>query len=228
MTLWFVTPAWKRFALTAVVLDQRLDVMQALAEQGIEARCVVIADDNNLDLARERGFDIVEAPNVVSDKFNSGMAYAGEQGAEWIVPIGSDSWIDPDYFMGLHRGVTRTSQFYCHVTADLLGEARIRKVGGAGPYVFHRSVLEPSGFRPAQSGLMRHVDSSTLAGLGPLIFRPFHRHPFQYIGFRQEPYITSYASLMRLHGVREHTDPWAILARHYPEPLVARAREVLT
>jgi len=229
MTLWFVTPAWKRYELTALCLDQRLDVIRTLAAKGIEARCVVVADDENLDLARERGFDTVEAPNVVSDKFNAGMEFAGRNGAAWIVPIGSDSWIDPAYFLGLHSNVTRTSQFYCHVTADKLGEARVRRLGGAGPYVLHRSMLEQVGFRPARPGLMRHVDASTLAGLAkPPEFRVLNLHPYQYVGFRVEPYITSYGSLMRAWGVREHADPWAVLARHYPAGLVERARAALT
>lgn len=228
MTIWFVTPAWQRYDLSAVCFDQRKHVIDTLASRGIEARCVVIADDANLDLARARGFDTVDAPNVVSDKFNDGMEYAGRNGATWIVPIGSDSWIDPDYFLGLHEGVVRTGEFYCHVTADKLGESRVRKVGGAGPYVFHRSVLKRVGFRPAAPGLMRRVDSSTLKGLGPLPFRPFHRHPYQYVGFRVEPYITSYESLMRLWGVREHGDPWGILAKYYPAELVEQARLVLT
>lgn len=225
--LYFVTPAYQRFELSAVCFDQRRHVIETLAERGIDARCVVVADDENLDLARDRGFDTVEHPNVVSDKFNAGMAYAGAQGAEWIVPIGSDSWIDPAYFLGLHSGAVRTSQLYCHVTADRLGEARVRRRAGAGPYVLGRRHLEPSGFRPAKSGLMSHVDSSTIAGLANPVFGNFHRHPFQYIGFRVAPYITSYESLMRAWGVREHADPWAILASHYPADLVARVRGVI-
>jgi hypothetical protein len=219
-------PAWQRFALSAVVFDQRLDVIRSLAAHNIDAACVVIADDANLDLARERGFDTVEAPNVVSDKFNDGMEFAGKHGAEWIVPIGSDSWIDPAYFVGLQRGYTRTGQYYCHVTPDKLGEARVTRRAGAGPYVLHRSLLTRSGFRPAKPGLMSHVDSSTLAGLATT-FRPLHLHPYQYVGFRVEPYITSYGSLMRAWGVREHDDPWAILAQHYPADLVDRARSVM-
>jgi hypothetical protein len=225
--IYFVTPAWQRFALSEVVFDQRLDVIHRLAEAGIDARCVVIADDENLDLARARGFDTVEAPNVVSDKFNAGMEFAGKHGAEWIVPIGSDSWIDPAYFLGLRAGTTRTGQLYCHVTADRLGEARVRHPAGAGPYVFHRSLLEPSGFRPAKLGLMRRVDSSTVAGLGPIKWLPYHLHPYQYVGFRVKPFITSYETLMRRWGVAEHDDPWAILARHYPADLVERARSAL-
>jgi len=230
--IYFVTPAWRRPELSAVCFDQRLDVIRALAGHGIEARCVVIADDENVDLALARGFDVVQRPNDgLSDRFNDGMEFAGRAGAEWIVPIGSDSWIDPGYFVGLHASTTRTGQFYCHVTADRLGEARVRRRGGAGPYVLHRSLLAPSGFRPAAPGLARRVDSSTIRGIeqgaGPLNWRPFHRHPFQYVGFRVAPYITSYQALMGAWGVREHSDPWAILARHYPADLVERARLAL-
>lgn len=229
MKLYFVTPAWKRYELTEVVLDQRVRVMAELATHGIEAHCVVVADDANLDIARERGLDTIEAPNVVSDRFNAGMAYAGEHGADWIVPIGSDSWIDPGYFENLHDGVTRTSQLYCHVTADRIGLARVRRRAGAGPYVFHRDVLATVGFRPAAPGLMRYVDSSTIANLERhtrLAFRNYHRHPYQYVGFRVAPYITSYRALMNAWGVAEHSLPWDRLTEHYPLDLVERARAV--
>jgi hypothetical protein len=224
-----VSPAYRRFELSAVVFDQRLDLMRSLGAKGIEVRQIVVADDANLDLARERGFTTIEAPNVVSDRFNAGMGRAGEMGADWIVPIGSDSWLDPHYLTGLYGGVVRTSEWYCHVTAERLGEARVRRRPGAGPYVIARRYLEPVGFRPAKPGLMRHVDSSTIAGLaGAPRFGYFHRHPFQYVGFRVAPYITSYASLMKAWGVREHDDPWTILGRHYPADLVERARRVMT
>jgi hypothetical protein len=52
-------------------------------------------------------------------------------------------------------------------------------------------------------------------------------HPFQYVGFRGTPHITTYRALMSMWGVREHPDPWTILARHYPIDLVDRARAVL-
>lgn len=233
MKLYFVTPAWQRKGLSAVVFDQRLDVIRVLRDQGLDARCVVIADDANAQLAEERGFDVIVRPNDgLSDRFNDGIEFAGRAGADWIVPIGSDSWIDPAYFASLHSATVRTSELYCHVTAKRLGQARIRNRPGVGPYVFPRWTLEPSGFRPAKPGLMRSVDSSTITGIeiatGPLPFRRIHLHPYQYIGFRLAPFITSYDGLMAKWGVREHKDPWAILAQHYPQLLVNRAREVLT
>ena len=233
--IWFVTPAYRRFALSAVCFDQRKHVIDTLAEAGIEARCVVIADDENLDLARERGFDVIRRDNnYLGRKFNDGIQHAGKAGAEWIVPIGSDSWIDPAYFLGLHTGFVRTSRTYCAVTGDRLAELSVRDGKGAGPYVFHRSLLVSSGFRPADDLLRKNIDGSTVRGIVRSTGRTipwspsFDRHPYQYIGFRGTPTLTPYHRLTARWGVRERADPWAILARHYPPELVERVRGVMS
>jgi hypothetical protein len=215
--------------LSEVCFAQRRHVIDTLAEHGIEAHCVVIADDANLDLAREQGFATVERDNEwLGRKFNDGMEYAGKHGAEWIVPIGSDSWIDPIYFLPLpNPWETRTSAMYCAVEADRLAELCVGR-SGAGPYMFHRSLLVRSGFRPAQDELHAGIDGSTIRGIGrPIRWRQRDMHPLQYVGFRGTPLITPYDRLMSKWGVREHDDPWAILAKHYPADLVQRARSVM-
>ena len=150
--LYFVTPAWRRFALSAVCFDQRLGVMDELAAMGIEAHCVVVADDENLELARARGFDTVERDNDwLARRFNDGIEYAGSHGADWIVPVGSDSWVQADYFAPLpEEGEVRTSTYLCTVTADRLAHLEIKPNHGGGPYIVPRSMLEPSRFRPAK------------------------------------------------------------------------------
>ena len=112
MSVWFVTPAWRRFALSAVCFEQRRRVIDELAAHGIEAHCVVVADDRNLALAREAGFETVKRDNRwLGSRFNDGIEYAGLHGAEWIVPIGSDSWIDPAYFLpGWDGAVERSTK----------------------------------------------------------------------------------------------------------------------
>lgn len=227
--LWFVTPAWGRLALSEVCFDQRQRVIEALTAAGIEAHCVVVADDENLDIARSFGFSTVERDNEwLGRKFNDGMEYAGRHGADWIVPIGSDSWIDPAYFMPMTRKWrTRTSPLYSVVTADKLGELSVDDLKGAGPYVFHRNYLAPSKFRPAQDELSRGVDSSTVKNLR-VNWERRNMHGFQYIGFRGQPHLTSYDLLMTKWGVKEHSDPWGILAQHYPQDLVDRARHIIT
>lgn len=226
--IYFVTPAWRRYELTAVCLEQRKQVIDHLASQGVEARCVVIADDENLDIASALGFDTVRQNNKwLGRKFNDGMQYAGRHGADWIVPIGSDSWIDADYFLPLpDPAQTVTSALYTVVEARRMA---ILKVGnrGAGPYMFHRSLLGPR-FRPARDDIARHVDSSTVAGIRKEIIWD-HRdlHPLQYVGFRGEPHLTSYERLKKVWGVSESRSPWKQLAEHYPADLVERARACL-
>jgi len=239
MTLWFVTPAWKRYEMTAICLEQRQRVIAELAKHDIEAYQVVIADDDNLDIARSLGCATVERDNeMVGRKFNDGMEYAGAHGAQWIVPIGSDSWIDPAYFLDLQSNrYTRTSESYCTVTADSLAELRVsphRPDYSAGPFVFHRRLLKTSGFRPSDED-SDMVDTSILKGIRKhthtrrglrLRWDLTTLHPFQYIGFRVAPMMTSNAYLRKRWLVREH-EPWSTLAKHYPADLVGRAREIM-
>jgi len=230
--LCFVTPAWQRVDLTAVCLEQRRRVIARLQAAGVEASCVVIADDANLDTARALGFDVIEQRNELGlgRKFNAGMEYAAGHGADWIVPIGSDSWIDPEYVLPLPpTGLARTSPIYCVVTSDQLAELRVMSDTGAGPYMFHRSLLEPAGFRPARDELMRHVDHSTIKGIGAsrIRWRARDVHALQYVGFRGRPTITSYDKLVAAWGVAEHPDPWVRLATRYDADLVELARKAL-
>lgn len=231
--LYFVTPAWQRFEMSAICFEQRARVIAELAGHGIEARQVVIADDENLDIARGLGAETVERDNeMVGRKFNDGMEHAGRAGAEWIVPIGSDSWIATDYFLDLDPAVTRTSEAYCVVTPRKMAQLSVspKRLGrSAGPYVFHRGLLEPAGFRPSAED-SRMVDTSTIAGIeaagSEIEWRTKTLHPFQYVGFRVEPMMTTYASLWRHWGVAE-LDPWQTLRRYYPADLVARAKAAM-
>jgi hypothetical protein len=229
--IWFVTPAFARFELSAVCFDQRLRVMEAIRDSGNDAHCVVVADDANLDLARDRGFDVVVQDNDwLGRKFNDGIEYAARHGATRIVPIGSDSWIDPAYFLPTPKDprVTRTSPNYCAVTADRMAEVQVVDGKGAGPFMFHRYALRAKRFRPARDEITHGVDSSTIRGIRMQIrWQERNLHPFQYVGFRGIPHITSYGALMDVWGVAEHLDPWTILAKHYPLDLVERARAVL-
>ena len=230
MTLWFVTPAWRRYDLTAVCLDQRARVIETLAQHGIEARCVVVADDENLDIARGLGFDTVERDNEwLGRRFNDGIEYAGAHGASRIIPIGSDSWIDPAYFLPLPtRQFTMTASSYAVVAVDRMAELQVDDTKGVGPYVFPRFAFRRSAFRPAKDEITYGVDSSTVKGIHMrLRWKRQDVHPLQYVGFRGVPFISSYAGLYAKWGVREHRDPWAKLAQHYPLDLVERARAVL-
>jgi len=142
--VWFMSPAWQRFELSAVCFEQRRRSMDVLEAAGIEARCVIVADDENLDIARGLGFDVVEQDNEwLGRKVNDGFEYAFKHGADYIVPIGSDSWLDPEFLLPLHSPrVVRTSRFYAPVEIDRLAELSL-----APP--LPRAVGVPAHRRPA-------------------------------------------------------------------------------
>lgn len=242
-SLWFVTPAWQRFEMTAICLEQRNRAIAELARRGIEAHQVVIADDDNLDVARGLGAAVIECPNfddsgtaILGRRWNLGMQYAAAEGAEWIVQIGSDSWIDPAFFLPLpDTRRTLTSTAYCAVQPGRMAQLKVspqRIMHAAGPYVFHRSLLAPSRFAPcAETSNM--TDTSTVLGIQkstgrPIRWLPRTVHPFQYVGFRVEPMMTSYFALRRRWLVHEIDDPWPVLGSHYPQDLVERARLLMT
>lgn len=223
--VWFVTPAWRRFDLSAACFEQRRRAMDFLVERGVEARCVVIADDGNADTAESLGFDVLRHPNYpLARRFNDGIAHAARNGAEWIVPIGSDSFLDPAYLFPLpDKGVMRSSTLYAVAEAGRLGQLRVKTGSGVGPYMIHRDNL-PRSLRPARDWRKRGVDGSTLRGLvGQRRVEMVDLHPWQYVGFRSQPQMNPYDKLFRRLGVAEETEVAERLSEHYPSDLVERA-----
>ena len=227
--LWFITPAHRRADLTALCLEQRRQTIEVLAEHGIEGRCVVVANDENLDIARGLGFDTVEQTNDwLGRRFNDGKEYAGKHGADWIVPIGSDDLLDPAYLFPLPpRDRVRTSHYYAPVEPDRLAELHVGSIGG-GPRMYPRSILEPVGFRPSPDEINRNTDHLAWNGLrsAPVLeWRDLH--PLQYVGFRHPPFTTQYERLWARWGVVEHSDPWERLSAVYGADLIERIRRLM-
>src|SRR3954464_9355536 len=101
VNVWLCIPAWRRFAVTRLCLAQKKHLVRHLAARGITASVVVVADDENLDIAAEYGFDTVEQKNVLGLKVNDGIEYACDNDADYVAFVGSDDWIHPDFFDSL-------------------------------------------------------------------------------------------------------------------------------
>jgi hypothetical protein len=223
--VYFVTPAWQRYELTRVVLEQRRMAIDFLALRDIEARCLVIADDGNTTIAQALGCDVLVKPNyALARRFNDGISHAARNGADWIVPIGSDSFLDPAYLFPLPEPkVLRTSSCYAVAEPGRLGRLRVRAGAGVGPYMIHRSNLPRTG-RPAQDWRKKGVDGSTIRGLrGRYRLEWTDLHPWQYVGFRSHPQMNSYDKLYGRLGVGEEFEVAERLSQHYPSQLVDRA-----
>lgn len=205
-----MTPVYRRFYLTKVCLEQRARMIERLP---FEAHCVVIGDDENLDVARELGFDIVEKDNqYVAAKFNAGYRHAVASGATHCMPIGSDSWLHESVF-----GRVGPNQRHAGpVERKALGIVGLSSFSPDGQERVDLSVKYPAGFgvgmvypafavaakryggEAAEPTRQRGIDNSTWARVGrgqvQIEFLPYQAH--RYINFHStEDSITDFIKL---------------------------------
>jgi hypothetical protein len=232
-TLCFVVPAYRRFALTRVCLRQLARTCEALAEHDIEATAVVIADDENLDVAELLGFATVRRENrPLGRKFNDGIELACRYlGAEYVTCIGTDNWVVPELVAQLpepwtimaHRLVTLV-----HESGRKMVPLRVSYPGGDGVRTYPRDLLEPLGFRPADEDRSRAIDTSIRDRLRLREYAYFDLHPLQIVGFQSaDEQLNGYRELRAAFGCGEELrDPFERLAEHYPQEAVEEVREV--
>ena len=209
-----------------------------------------MADDENLDIAREFGFHTVERDNAyLGRRFNDGLEHAcRELEADCVVLIGSDDWMHIDMFDRLPLPVAELPALsreqpvvVGRLEAEIVSGREITLVDlptgrmqhchsrgryGVIPWIIHRKALEPSKFRPVKDTLQRGIDGSLVAGLG---VRPqwvfTDPHNLCRVDFKSEQNLTPYRRTTSIAGVGDEiADPWAALRERYPEPLVAQAQ----
>jgi len=233
-SLWFVVPAHRRVALARVCLRQLRRTCDALAQEGVEASAVVIACDENLDTARGLGFATVERANQpLGARLNDGYEFAAYSKVEFVVPFGSDDWIDWRLLVDLPASLS----VRCHrlsaavdATCSRLVRLRIPYAGGDGVRVYPVELFARLGWRPVEEQRRRAIDGSTLARLMrawpklKLDYRDLH--PLQIVDFKsQRDQLTSYDALACEYAVgAEDDDPLAALAEHYPAVAIDEMR----
>lgn len=235
--------------MTRLALQQRRALCDELAGRGLDAQAVIVSDDENLELADEFGFATVEMDNQhLGRRFNAGYRYACENGADYVVHIGSDDWIHPDCFdrldelapldeMPLPTREQPVVVFDLKSDPMLVGSEMlvvdlasgtgtvIRPTGpyGVVPWVLPARAFEASGFAPLPDEQPRGIDGALVRGLEALP-RPIFDDPCPCarVDFKSDVNITPYKALT--HIGEEEPDPWGALDAHYPADLVAQAR----
>lgn len=237
----FIVPAYRRFDLTRVCLQQLARTCEALEDMGYEANAVVIGDDENLVVADLLGFATARQENrPLGRKFNDGIEYAASPrylGCDYVVPIGTDNWVDhelliaqmpPEGQIGAHRLFTMI-----HESGERSCPLHIKYDGGDGIRTIPAALLEPLMFRPAEEDRNRAIDTSIWQRLGRVHGgRPeFHYvdlHPWQVVGFQSaDEQLNGYRDLKT--GFRcgpESSNHWDDLAEHYPTEAIDEVREV--
>src|SRR5690349_3305876 len=98
MTVGLVIPAFGRLKVSQVAFAGYAWLADRLSERGVTAHVLVVADDENLELAAEYDVDALEAPNVLGDKINAGLAHLRGL-VDFFCITGSDNWLHPDMFL---------------------------------------------------------------------------------------------------------------------------------
>ena len=238
-SLWFVVPAHGRAKLARICLTQLRETCDRLTEHGIPATAVVIADDENLRTAKRLGFGWVRRDNRwLSRKFNDGIQLAcdrhhNRRPADFVVPLGSDDWVDWRLFTDLPAGRTMFGfQHMSFVREDGL-ELTTRKVdyeGGCGIRIYPRVVMQSVGFRPADEDRKRGCDTSILVNLhrAKALRRIEHRSsdPLQIVDWKSpDDQVTSYGEIEARHRSSLKGDPFELLAGRYPDAALEQMRD---
>jgi hypothetical protein len=233
-------PAHGRFELAAICMRQLRRTCDSLQAEGVNATAVVIADDENLDTARDLGFATVERDNrYLARKFNDGIQLAldpehNPHPADYVVPFGSDDWADHRLFLDLppadrvvgwqRLAIVREDgqQISCH---------QLDYMGGAGIRVYPSELMRPFGYRPADPDRRRAIDTSILVNVcqhhGPERMRIEHRHlhDFQIVDWKSPAeQLNRYADLAAVYRPTVTGDPFTELAGVYPDEAIDEMR----
>jgi len=231
-SLWFIVPAYGRAKLAAICLRQLRRTCDALTAAGVDATAVVVADDENLETARELGFATVSRDNLfLSRRFNDGIQLALDERfnprpADYVVPCGSDDWVDHRLFLELPDDKTmfgfRTLSFVSPDGRTIRSTTLSNHVGGCGIRVYPRALMEAVGYRPADEDRKRGCDTSILTNLRGIHdhrMRVEHRpaEPHQIIDWKSpDEQVTPYESVVARHGGVDLGDPFEVLSGLWP------------
>ncbi len=234
-SLWFCVPVHGRLPLAAICLRQLRRTCDALSEEGIEATAVVIADRDNLEELRERtddvfGFGTIERDNsFVSRRFNDGIQLACDRRynprpADFVVPCGSDDWVDHRIFLDLPGADTVLGfQRISFVREDgrEMMVSFLRNEGGSGIRVYPRQVVAHRNFRPADEDRQRACDTSTLLNLRKAHPRLKVEHrdidPRQIVDWKSPGIqLNPYGTIEARHRGESFGDPFETLAEVFP------------
>lgn len=248
MKIAFVSAAWRRPGVTQLALAQRAHLCEELAGRGHDATAVIVADDENLEIAEGFGFHTREQNNsYLGRKFNDGFELAAEWGAEIFVLIGSDDWMHIDLFDTLPEPWTvpgaptpeqplvigRTTPeahtgreiAVVNLATGRLSRCRSQQRMGVIPWIFPRTALEGCSFRPIPDTQQRGIDGALSRGLRVRPKWTFKDpHSFCRVDFKSEVNLNSYEKLAGAIGYGPEMDAFDALKLFYPPVLVELAR----
>lgn len=201
---------------------------------------LIVADDENLEIAREYGCETLEAPNQpLGAKCNLGLRRAAED-TDYVVWIGSDDWIHPDVFDAVLGYEERPGRLPIHVGTTVavvdiprmvLQRVKSPSKFGAPPWIIDSRLLRPA--RPLSPGpikpwLKRGLDGALVRGIRlnrlPFEFVFSDPHDFRCVDFKTDQNLTPFAGVAKHLGFGPEEPAADALANWYPHDLVELVR----
>ncbi len=232
--LWFVVPVHGRVGITTICLTQLRRTCDELRSSNIDASAVIVGDDENLDTARRLGFATVERDNeFLSRKFNDGIQLACDPAfnprpAQYVVPCGSDDWVDPaifDLLPGPDSVIGFRSAAFVDETGTHIAARTIDYEAGVGIRIFPALMMNRLGYRPADEDRKRACDTSILVNLkrsyngGPTKLTVVYNehHPYQIVDWKSPgEQLNAYVDIADRFPGSAPADPYESLAPHFP------------
>ena len=209
---------------------------------------MVVADDDNLDIAESFGFVPLERPNdELGRKFNDGIEYAVKAlDADLVAVVGSDDWVHEDLFdrlplpvapspdwemvegpvvwrEGAPEIITGRSLAFVDLRSGTLRRCQVAGTG-AIPWIIPRAALEPSDCRPVNETQQRGIDFSLRTGLKVRpVWVDIDPHDLCRVDFKSATNLNAFDEITHTTGHAGDEDAWVALRERYPDDLVELA-----
>lgn len=234
--LMLVTPVFRRFYLTRLMLEQRVKTFQQAQalDKSTTYQCVCIGDHENVELARSLGFVGLERENVLGAKYNDGHEWAVNSNYDISFHCNSDQVFDPRLLVALANAPTDKLIRTIWLTAVHPrgnGSLSYRDQHQWTMTAYPVELLKHNP-RPCGETLARMCDSSTRegvvaanpkAGLHTIQIHPLETIQFE-SGFQLTPWKNNFYRALRDHRV-EQPVPWAGIAEIYGDDFTSRMKE---
>jgi hypothetical protein len=238
-TLWFCVPVHGRFDMTRVCLRQLRRTCDSLTDHGVEASAVIVGYDENLDTARELDFGIVERNNrALSRKYNDGIQLAcdpayNRRPANYVVPCGSDDWVDYRLFLDLPARDTLVGfkrLMFVRPDGREIMETQVDYPAGCGIRIYPRWLMKLCGYRPGEEDRNKACDTSILMNLQRirpnLIIEERNSDARQIVDWKSddEEQVTTFGAIVLRHRPKRAGDPFQVLRDIYPDEALEEMR----